>query len=62
MNEGPQLTLDEVRALLRRLELVPLEASDYVNFKGFLTGVIAEAEAAGLENISLELTDEDQGA
>lgn len=47
-----------MRGLLRRLDLDQLEACDYEKIKVFLAGVIADAEAAGLEKIPLELEDE----
>jgi len=62
VNEEPQLSLKEMRALLRLLERGQLEASDYEKLDVFLAGVIADAEAAGVERIPLDLTDEDQGA
>jgi len=62
VNEEPQLSLKEMRALLRRLERDQLEASDYEKLDVFLAGVIADAEAAGFDDIHLELTNEDQGA
>jgi hypothetical protein len=50
--------MDEMRELLRRLDLDLLEPSDSEKIKVFLAGVIADAEAEGLERISLVLEDE----
>ena len=51
--------LSELRALQRRFELNQLEASDWPKLKELVGKYIDEAEAAGLEEVVLELPDRD---
>lgn len=57
MDEHPEHELDELRALLRRVELGELEASDVPRVRALLEKYIDEAEAAGEEFIELMLRD-----
>jgi hypothetical protein len=57
MDEHPERELDELRALLRRVELGELEASDVPRVRALLEKYIDEAEAAGEEFIELMLRD-----
>jgi hypothetical protein len=59
MDEHPELALDEMRALLRRIELRQLEAGDWAKVNALLAKVIDEAEAAGQEEVLLEFVDRD---
>ena len=49
--------LNELRALLRRVELNRLEASDGPKLKGLLAKYIEETEATGQEEVLIELDD-----
>lgn len=60
MDEHLELRLEELRGLLRRLELNQLEPSDGPKLDALLARAIAEAEASGNEEILIELSDEDQ--
>ena len=53
--------LSELHALLRRVELEQLEASDWPKVKELFAKYIEEAEAAGLEDVVLELPDREPG-
>ena len=53
----PEVALVELRALLRRVELNQLEASDQPKLDALVAKYIDEAEAAGQEEVLIELDD-----
>ena len=55
MDEHPELSLDELRSLLRRVELNQLETGDVPKLDAFLSRVIAQAEVEGLDEDILQL-------
>ena len=54
-HSDPEVALVELRALLRRVELDELEASDWPKLDALLTKYIDEAEATGQEEVIIEL-------
>lgn len=54
-HSDPELALVELRALLRRVELDEIDASDLPKLDALLAKYIDEAEAAGQEEVILEL-------
>lgn len=59
VDEHSELALDELRALLRRIELRQLEASDWRKADALLAKFIDEAEATGQEQVIIELVRRD---